>query len=79
VLQLPLRTGQAAGEFEYRGGREMFRPARVDQEGRIHLFDWHGSADLAGVVPANCLVRLPSEGVTLQQGDSVAYLPIPGA
>ncbi|WP_442483763.1 molybdopterin molybdotransferase MoeA [Aeoliella sp. SH292] len=78
-VELELQTGKAAGEFEYRGGREMFRPARVDKEGRIHLFDWHGSADLAGVVPANCLVRLPSEGVKLQPGDSVAYLAIPGA
>lgn len=76
LVELPLCSGPVDGDFEHRGGREMFRPARVDAAGLVHWFDWHGSADLAGVVPANCLVRLTAEGIKLREGDLVEYLRI---
>lgn len=75
---LKLTSGTAANDFAYGGGREMFRPAYVDPEHHVEIFPWHGSADLAGMVRANCLVRLPESGVHLSRGDRVEYVTLPG-
>lgn len=75
---LKLSAGTAAADFAYGGGREMFRPALVDLQNRVEMFPWHGSADLAGMARANCLVRLPESGVQLATGDRVEYVRLPG-
>ncbi|MCO6043025.1 molybdopterin molybdotransferase MoeA [Aeoliella sp. ICT_H6.2] len=75
---LRLSKGTSMGEFAYGGGREMFRPAYVDAQQRVEIFPWHGSADLAGMVRANCLVRLSETGVELAAGDRLEYVRLPG-
>jgi molybdopterin molybdotransferase len=80
-VRLELLRGRAAGKFVHRGGRETFRPVRVLYRGSLSLadvefFDWHGSADIAGTLPANGLVRLPSQPVTVAAGDEMDFLPL---
>lgn len=80
-VRLELKRGRAAREFAHRGGRETFRPARLVVDPResilsVDFFDWQGSADVAGTQRANCLVRLPSNPLTVAAGDEVCYLPI---
>ncbi len=79
AMQLYLQSGRAAGEFVHGGGRETFRPARVvdaadESLPQVEFFAWRGSADVAGTVRANCLVRLPSQAVTIPAGGKVSYL-----
>lgn len=70
-----------AAPLEHRGGRETFRPARLIEATtgttpRVELFDWQGSADLAGLATANCLLHLPTAPCTLAAGDSVRVVPL---
>lgn len=73
-----LVPGTAAEAYDHRGGRETFRPAHVDAEGTVTLFAWQGSADLAGLSTANCLVHLPCEPLRVAAGDPLEYLPLAG-
>lgn len=75
-VERTLLGGTIAERYEHRGGRETFRPAQVDRQQAVSFGDWHGSADLAGLASANCLVHLPSHPLTLSAGDAVAYLPL---
>lgn len=70
------REGKLTGDFAHRGGRETFYPAEVDSAGRVTFCNWLGSADVAGMASANCLVRLPMEPVSLVAGDKVQFLPL---
>lgn len=76
-LELPLTTAEMAVAFDHRGGRETFRPARFSATKpvpKVDTIDWKGSADLASLSAANCLLRLPAEPVELAQGDGVEIL-----
>ena len=75
-FQLPWRQGHLASDFSYPAGRETLRPATMDSTGRVEMCPWQGSADLAGMVGANCLVRLPGEGAELAAGTEVQTLLI---
>ena len=78
-VELPLDGGIAAGDFEHRGGRETFRPAcRSGAGGRssVEFCNWQGSADIAGMATANCLVRLPPEPMSISRGDPLDLLPL---
>lgn len=70
------RQGELMSDFAHRGGRETFRPAVASVDGQVELCNWRGSADLAGMASANCLVRLPVESAELAAGDTVNYLPL---
>jgi molybdopterin molybdotransferase len=59
---LPLLHAPLAAAATVRAGRIDYRRARLDAEGRIHLFQDQGSAMLRTVAEADCLVALgPAE------------------
>jgi len=40
----------------------------------VEILNWQGSADIAALAQANCLVRLPLERLSLKSGDAVEVL-----
>jgi molybdopterin molybdotransferase len=75
--------------FDHRGGRTSYLPARTgythpaagppqagDAIASVEILPWEGSADLAGLVRANALVRLGAEPISLPAGALVDILPI---
>lgn len=87
-VALPETTASLAGEISHRGGRETYLPARLEPaEGfaptsggsrQVRPVRWRGSADLAGLVAANALIRLPVEPVNWPAGQAVGVLQLAG-
>ena len=82
-MALPLVRGRMAESHSHRGGREMYRPARAvfssrlkTELPRVEMTDWQGSADVAGLATANCLLHLPATPLELSAGDEVDFLPL---
>lgn len=75
-FQHPWRQAVLASGFAHPAGREAFRPAVVDESQRVEWCHWQGSADLAGMAEANCLVRLPAQGADFSPGSTVTLLPL---
>ncbi len=75
---LPLETGLVQEPYEHHGGRRTFLPARTtggaNGQMRVTIVPWKGSADLAAIASADCLVDLPPEPVTLSVGQPVTFL-----
>lgn len=70
-----------ADDLTHRGGREMFLPVscQLDSDGEriVQQIGWRGSADLAGLVAANALLRLPIEPVEWPAGEPLDVLLLP--
>jgi molybdopterin molybdotransferase len=82
-VALRLVCGLMADSYEHRGGRETFRPARCVASSDttcplplVEITPWQGSADLAGLAHANCLLHLPADPMRLAPGQEVEYLPL---
>ena len=73
-------NAQLVEELSHRGGRETYLPATVEpasgqqHQPQVKPVSWKGSADLAGLVGANALLRLSAEPQHLQPGESVPVL-----
>jgi molybdopterin molybdotransferase len=71
-----------AHEFEHSGGRAAYLPARVfnlaagEARPSVEILAWQGSADLAVLVHANGLVRLPAEKLRMAAGKNVDVILI---
>ena len=62
-----------------RGNRQTFAPARVlpgNSGLQVEPLKWHGSADLATLSAANCLIDFPPGDLSYQAGDEVEVLPL---
>jgi len=80
----PTIQAEMATPLEHRGGRETFRPAHLieattkentsETRPQVELFEWQGSADLAGLATANCLLHLPNTACSLSAGDTVEVI-----
>lgn len=70
ALTLETTSATLTHPHTHRGGRETYRPATLTGQ-EVTLTAWQGSADLAGVAGANCLVRLGVEDAQLEAGDEV--------
>lgn len=80
-MTFPLVKGVMGVTYQHRGDRETFRPAHLAGEGEppiVTLREWQGSADLAGLVGANFLLRLSPEPRELGYGDPVEGVLLPG-
>lgn len=73
-------TGKAvlAEEFEHRGPRPTWHPARlsVDEEGREQVcpLSWQGSSDLRTLADAQALILFPAGDRHYSAGESVEYM-----
>jgi molybdopterin molybdotransferase len=70
----PLRLPAAFGKRKKPGRREYLR-ARINAEGAVESFGNEGSGLISGLVWSEGLVMLPDEGVTVEPGDPVLFLP----
>jgi molybdopterin molybdotransferase len=83
-----LVTAQLAHKFDHPGGRAAYLPARLAVEPGVELVDsdtrgpfveilpWQGSADLATLAHADCLVSLPAEKCRLAPGAPITAMMI---
>jgi molybdopterin molybdotransferase len=67
--------GVLSKPFEHRGGRPTYFPCRRDGD-QVEPLDWKGSADLATLTQANCLVALPAGDYRLEAGAAVDVLSL---
>jgi len=71
---LAQRPAVLGADLDHRGGRETYLPAHCEPgpDGGLSVqpVRWRGSADLAGLARANCLLKLPAEPISLAAGDS---------
>ncbi|QDU91087.1 Molybdopterin molybdenumtransferase [Pirellulimonas nuda] len=72
---LAMNEAAMAHDHDHPAGRETFRPAVIEQ-GRATIVPWRGSADLASLVGATHLVRLPSTGCGLRAGQAVQVVSL---
>lgn len=79
----PTETAQLAKTFVHQGDRPTYWPAvRQTTEaasGRVVIatpLSWHGSGDLRGIVPADCLICFPSGDNEYAAGEAVEILPL---
>lgn len=56
--------------------RLAFIPARIDDEGRVALLQYHGSAHLLALGRADGLFRVPIGTAELSAGDTVIFTPL---
>jgi molybdopterin molybdotransferase len=73
--------GRLACEFEHRGDRATYHPARVEASGdsaspipSVLPLAWRGSADLRALVDANALAVFAPGGRTYAQGEPVNWI-----
>ncbi|QDU54175.1 molybdopterin molybdotransferase MoeA [Aeoliella mucimassa] len=78
-FELPWQRGRLTQPLSSGPGREGFRPAVLACSGEVTPCNWQGSADLAGMVAANCLLRVPGAGAAFSAGDWVDLLPLGGS
>lgn len=75
--------GRLAKRFVHQGDRPTYWPA-VREAGNaandslelVTPLAWHGSGDLRGIVPADCLICFPSGDQEHAAGDIVEYMPL---
>lgn len=65
-----------AEDFEHRGARHLFLPARV-MDGGVRPMAWNGSGDLIAASAADGLVEL-APGASFAAGDLCSFLPYAG-
>ena len=61
-------------EFQHRGERPTYHPARLRREGSQTFAEplpWQGSADLRGITNANGLIQFPAGDRTYAAGDAL--------
>jgi molybdopterin molybdotransferase len=68
-------SGILSKSFEHRGGRATYFPSRRDED-RVEPLDWKGSADLATLTQANCLLAMPAGDYRLEAGAAVDVLAL---
>lgn len=56
--------------------RESWFPVIVDSEGKINKVDYHGSAHIFGLGPANAICRIEQGKTCIEQGEKVYVRPI---
>jgi molybdopterin molybdotransferase len=69
-----LQSGQLASELRHRSDRPTYFPARcslADGTWLIEPLNWQGSADLATLAQADCLLQLPAGDHTFAAGEAV--------
>jgi molybdopterin molybdotransferase len=82
-----LITAQLSHEFDHRGGRAAYLPARVtyrkdefrgsgDAAPAAEILPWQGSGDLAALAHANGLAQLPAEKCRLAVGATIKLMLI---
>jgi molybdopterin molybdotransferase len=74
-IALPNVRARLAHEFDHKGGRAAYLPSSLSSEAAgestVTILPWQGSADLATLARANCLVRLPVKAARLEAGAMV--------
>ncbi len=72
---LPTVRAALAHDFDHKGGRAAYLPSSLNRnaaaDSTVTILPWQGSADLATLARATCLVRLPVEPVRLAAGAMV--------
>jgi molybdopterin molybdotransferase len=71
----PTESVALSKPIEHRGGRPTYFPGRRN-ESRVEPLDWKGSADLATLTQANCLIALPAGDYRLEAEAAVDVLPL---
>lgn len=75
-------SGHLSHAFDHKGGRAACLPAKIRTASvlggapTVEILSWHGSADMATLANANCLVCLPTEAVSLAAGAEIKVLPV---
>ena len=75
--ELCLQSAKLAVDQHHRGQRQTFMPARVvsgETGQEVEPLAWHGSADLARLSVANCLIMFPAGDASYLAGDPVEIL-----
>ena len=77
---LPQRTARLTQEYQHRGDRPTYYPARLSESGPdLHVapLAWKGSADLATLSQADCFAFFPPGDRTYRQDECVAVHLLP--
>ena len=75
-----IRKSLLGERFTHRGPRETYFPGRIVEHGSepvVAPLPWKGSADLATVTRADCLIRFPAGDCEFDAGQSVDIVLIP--
>jgi len=78
--QLATRMARLTAAHPHRGDRPTYFPARLlpaEDQPRVELLAWKGSADLRTLSSADCLVYFPKGERTYQAGDEIAVAVLP--
>jgi molybdopterin molybdotransferase len=75
---LPWRSVPLAEEAAGSAARQVFRAARLDAAGHVHIIPWHGSGDLMHTAAADGWVALPLNDGLVAAGTPVPFLPMVG-
>lgn len=65
----------AAFHKSTKAGRQEYLRARLTTDGTVEIFASEGSGRVSGLSWATGFVALPDEGITINAGDRVAYMP----
>jgi len=71
---LPWRPRKLLRDVRPHARRELFRAARLTDDDRLDVIDWHGSGDLAHTATMQGVARLPLQAGTVSAGTPLPYL-----
>ena len=75
-VALPLLTARFAAPFRHKGGLTRFLPARLSDDGHLHLrhISWQGSSDIPALAKANCFLVADHDRESWAVGDSIRVM-----